>query len=38
MLEDDTIVTAVGNSPLNEKGRNLSGKWIAQVVRWRLAE
>ena len=38
VLADDTIVTAVGNSPLDEKGRNPSGKWIAQVVRWRLAE
>ena len=38
VLADDTIVTAVGNSPLDEKGRNPSGKWIAQVVRWRLDE
>ena len=38
VLADDTIVTAVGNSPLDEKGRNPSGKWSAGVVRWRLAE
>lgn len=38
VLADDTIVTAVGNSALDKRGRNPSGKWTAQVVRWRLAE
>ena len=37
-LPDDTIVTALGNTPLNEKGRSVDGKWYAQVVRWRLGE
>jgi hypothetical protein len=36
VLPDDTIVTALGNTPLNEKGRSVDGKWYAQVVRWRL--
>lgn len=36
VLPDDTIVTALGNTPLNEKGRSADGKWYAQVVRWRL--
>ena len=38
VLADDTIVTALGNTPLNEKGRSVDGKWYAQVVRWRLGE
>jgi hypothetical protein len=36
VLPDDTIVTALGNTPLNSKGRSVDGKWYAQVVRWRL--
>jgi hypothetical protein len=36
VLPDDTIVTALGNTPLNEKGRSVDGKWYAQVVRWQL--
>ncbi len=35
VLEDDTIVTAVGNTPLDERGRPAGG-YTAQVVRWRL--
>lgn len=35
VLEDDTIVTAVGNTPLDERGRP-AGEYTAQVVRWRL--
>lgn len=35
VLEDDTIVTAVGNTPLDERGRP-DGEYTAQVVRWRL--
>ena len=36
VLPDDTIVTALGNTPLNAKGRSVDGNWYAQVVRWRL--
>ena len=36
VLPDDTIVTALGNTPLNKEGRSVDGKWYAQVVRWRL--
>ena len=36
VLPDDTIVTALGNTPLNKGGRSADGKWYAQVVRWRL--
>ena len=36
VLPDDTIVTALGNTPLNKGGRSVDGKWYAQVVRWRL--
>ena len=36
VLPDGTIVTALGNTPLNERGRSVDGKWYAQVVRWRL--
>ena len=36
VLEDDTIVTALGNTPLDERGRPVGG-YTAQVVRWRLA-
>ena len=36
VLPDDTIVTALGNTPLNKQGRSADGKWYAQVVRWRL--
>ena len=36
VLADDTIVTALGNTPLNQKGSSIDGKWYAQVVRWRL--
>ena len=35
VLEDDTIVTALGNTPLDERGRPI-GSYTAQVVRWRL--
>ncbi|MDE2926915.1 MAG: sialidase family protein [Acidobacteriota bacterium] len=35
VLEDDTIVTALGNTPLDERGRPV-GSYTAQVVRWRL--
>ena len=35
VLEDDTIVTALGNTPLDERGRP-TGSYTAQVVRWRL--
>ena len=35
VLADDTIVTALGNAPLDERGRPLKG-FTAQVVRWRL--
>ena len=36
VLPDDTIVTALGNTRLDSKGRSVDGKWYAQVVRWRL--
>ena len=35
VLEDDTIVTALGNTVLGENGRPAAG-YTAQVVRWRL--
>ena len=35
VLEDDTIVTALGNTPLDERGCP-TGSYTAQVVRWRL--
>ena len=35
VLEDGTIVTALGNTPLDERGRPV-GSYTAQVVRWRL--
>ena len=35
VLEDDTIVTVCGNTPLNETGQPLI-PWRAQSVRWRL--
>ena len=36
VLPDDTIVTALGNAPLDEQGRPVNGEYTAQVVRWRL--
>ena len=36
VLPDDTIVTALGNAPLDEQGRSVGGGYTAQVIRWRL--
>ena len=36
VLSDDTIVTALGNTPLDDRGRPVGSGFTAQVVRWRL--